>query len=149
MRPRGKRPFLAAPQKRAMPEPPHLEPKDPLRCRLPGFVRRPLGCYRSVRLPASVHHRSWSLDLARRSKATAVLGEVGISRFPRETSAYVLGVSDCAGLWRTSRYRYTQWGLARPLRASASRRKTLTRLNTRPARSSCQRLDVIPTNGSA
>jgi hypothetical protein len=59
----------------------------------------------------------------------------GISRFPREVSPYVLGVSDRAGLWRTSRYRCTRWGLPLLLTASASRSEFLTRLNTRPARS--------------
>jgi len=70
-----------------------------------------------------------------RPKATAALGELGISRFPREVSAYVHGVSDRAGLWHTSRYRCTRWGLPLLLTASASRSEFLTRLNTRPARS--------------
>jgi len=70
-----------------------------------------------------------------RPEATAALGGPGISRFPREVSTYVLGVSDRAGLWHTSRYRCTRWGLPLLLTASASRRKVLTRLNTRPARS--------------
>src|SRR4029077_6308948 len=48
---------------------------------------------------------------------------------------YVLGVSDRAGLWHTSRYRCTRWGLPRSPTASASRSEFLTRLNTRPARS--------------
>jgi hypothetical protein len=63
------------------------------------------------------------------------LGGPGISRFPREVSRYVHGVSDCAGLWCTSRYRRTRWGLPLLLTASASRSVFLTRLNTRPARS--------------
>jgi len=70
-----------------------------------------------------------------RPKATAALGELGISRFPREVSPYVHGVSDRAGLWHTSRYRCTRLRLPLLLTASASRRKFLTRLNTRPARS--------------
>jgi len=70
-----------------------------------------------------------------RPEAPAALGGPGISRFPREVSTYVLGVSDRAGLWHTSRYRCTRWGLPLLLTASASRRKVLTRLNTRPARS--------------
>jgi len=49
-------------------------------------------------------------------------------------SAYVHGISDRAGLWYTSRYRCTRWGLPLSPRASASRRVVLTRLNTRPAR---------------
>src|SRR5438132_11703981 len=107
----------------------------PLRRRLPGIVRGLLRYYRSVRLPRSVRHRRTSLDFPTRPKATAALGGLGISRFPCEVSAYVHGVSDRAGLWRTSRYRRSRWGLPLLLTASASRRKILTRLNTRPARS--------------
>jgi len=70
-----------------------------------------------------------------RPKATATLGGLGISRFPRVVSAYVHEVSDRAGLWHTSRYRCTRWGLPLLLTASASRSEILTRLNTRPARS--------------
>src|SRR5207244_13434943 len=107
----------------------------PLRCRCPGVVRGLRRYYRSVRLPAFVHHRRTSLDFPTRPKATAALGGLGISRFPSEVSAYVHGVSDRAGLWHTSRYRCTRWGLPLLLTASASRRKFLTRLNTLPARS--------------
>src|SRR5882762_5243861 len=107
----------------------------PLRHRLPGVVRGLLRYYRAVRLPRSVRHRRTSLDFPMRPEATAARGGLGISRFPREVSAYVLGVSDRAGLWHTSRYRCTRWGLPLLLTASASRRKDLTRLNTRPARS--------------
>src|SRR4029077_13485791 len=106
-----------------------------LRDRLPGLVRGLLRYFWSVRLPRSVRHRRMSLDFPTRPKATAALGGPGISRFPREVSAYVLGVSDRAGLWRTSRYRCTRWGLPLSPTASASRSKFLTRLNTRPARS--------------
>jgi len=63
-----------------------------------------------------------------RPKATSTLGEPGISRFPREVLPYVLGVSDRAGLWHTSRYRCTRWGLPHLLTASASRSDCLTRL---------------------
>jgi hypothetical protein len=56
-------------------------------------------------------------------------------RFPCEVLAYVLGVSDRAGLCNASRYRRSRWGLPLLLTASASRRKDLMRLNTRPARS--------------
>src|SRR6266568_3621496 len=106
-----------------------------LRHRLPGFVRRLLRYYWSVRLPRSVRHRRTSLDFPMRPKATAALGELGISRFPCEVSAYVHGVSDRAGLWYTSRFRCTRWGLPLLLTASASRSEFLTRLHTRPARS--------------
>src|SRR5882672_1033126 len=54
----------------------------PLRDRLPGFVRRLLRYYRSVRLPLSVRHRRTSLDFPMRPEATAALGGHGISRFP-------------------------------------------------------------------
>src|SRR2546430_10599072 len=107
----------------------------PLRRRLPGLVRGLPRYCRSVRLPKSVRHRRTSLDFPTRPKATAALGELGISRFPSEVSLYVHGVSDRAGLWHTSRYRCTRWGLPLSPTASASRRKVLTRLNTRPARS--------------
>jgi len=46
-----------------------------------------------------------------RPKATAALGEPGISRFPREVLPYVHGVCDRAGLRCTSRYRCIGWGL--------------------------------------
>src|SRR6266478_839013 len=107
----------------------------PLRRRLPGFVRRLPRYCRSVRLPRSVRHRRTSLDFPMRPKATATLGVPGTSRFPNEVSAYVHGVSDRAGLWHTSRYRCTRWGLPYLLTASASRSEFLTRLNTRPVRS--------------
>src|ERR1700732_3009857 len=107
----------------------------PLRCRLPGVVRGLLRYSRSVRLPRSVRHRRTSLDFPMRPEATAAPGGHGISRFPREVSAYVHGVCDRAGLWHTSRYRCTRWGLPLLLTASAARRKKLTRLNTRPVRS--------------
>src|SRR5713101_2395802 len=107
----------------------------PFRNRLPGFVQGLLRFYRAVRLPKSVRHRRTSLDFPMRPTATAALGRPGISRFPREVSPYVLGVSDRAGLWCTSRYRCIRWGLPLSPTASASRRKVLTRLNTRPSRS--------------
>src|SRR6266436_3713270 len=107
----------------------------PLRVRLPGLVRGLLRYYWSVRLPRSVRHRRMSLDFPMRPKATAARGGLGISRFPREVPAYVHGVSDRAGLWHTSRYRCTRWGLPLSPTASASRSNCLTRLYTRPARS--------------
>src|SRR5438876_7408847 len=107
----------------------------PLRVRLSGLVRGLLRYYWSVRLPKSVRHRRMSLDFPMRPKATAARGGLGISRFPREVSAYVQGVSDRAGLWYTSRYRCTRWSLPHTPTASASRSECLSRLNTRPARS--------------
>src|SRR5437667_12203282 len=107
----------------------------PLRDRLPGVVRGLPRYCRAVRLPRFVRHRRASLDFPMRPRATAALGKPGISRFPREVFTYVHGVSDRAGLPCTSRYRCTGWGLPLLLTASASRRKVLTRLNTRPARS--------------
>ncbi len=91
--------------------------------------------YWAVRLPRSVRHRRVSLDFPMRPQATATRGGRGISRFPLEVPAYVHGVSDRAGLPYTSRYRCTRWRLPLSPTASASRRKVLTRLNTRPARS--------------
>jgi hypothetical protein len=105
----------------------------PLRCRLPGIVRGLPRYRRSVRLPRSVRHRRASLDFPMRPRATAALGEPGISRFPFEVLPYVHGVCDRAGLHCTSRYRCTGWGLPHLLTASASRSDYLTRLNTRPA----------------
>src|SRR5437867_4204939 len=107
----------------------------PLRRRWPGIVRRLLRYFRSVRLPRSVRHRRTSLDFPTRPKATSALGELGISRFPREVLPYVHGVSDRAGLKHTSRYQCTRWGLPLSPTASASRRNRLTRLHTRHAQS--------------
>src|ERR1700692_4646677 len=107
----------------------------PLRGRLPGVVRGLLRYSRSVRLPRSVRHRRASLDFPMRPEATSALGELGISRFPREVLPYVHRVCDRAGLRCTSRYRCTRWGLPLAPTASASRSVFLTRLNTRPARS--------------
>src|SRR3984885_3334878 len=107
----------------------------PLRCWLPGIVRGLPRYSRSVRLPRSVRHRRASLDFPMRPRATAALGEPGISRFPFEMLLYVHGVCHRAGLWHTSRYRCTGWGLPHLLTASASRSEFLTRLNTRPAHS--------------
>jgi hypothetical protein len=107
----------------------------PLRDRLSVVVRGLPRYCRAVRLPRSVRHRRASLDFPMRPKATGALGGRGISRFPSEVPAYVHGVSDRAGLWHTSRYRCTRWSLPLSPTASASRRKFLTRLNTRPARS--------------
>ena len=121
----------------------------PLRHRLPGFVRGLLRYYRSVRLPRSVRHRRTSLDFPMRPKATAALGGLGISRFPREVSAYVHGVSDRAGLWHTSRYRCTRWGLPLSPTASASRSKSSYAAEY-PARTfPCQRFDAALASGSA
>src|SRR6266478_5504340 len=63
-----------------------------LRCRLSGVVRELLRYIRSVRLPRSVRHRRTSLDFPMRPEATAAPAGHGISRFPREVSAYVHGV---------------------------------------------------------
>jgi hypothetical protein len=107
----------------------------PFRCRLPGTVRGLRRYSRAVRLPRSVRHRGAFLDVPVRPGATAALGEPGISRFPFEILPYVHGVCDRAGLWHTSRYWCTRWGLPHLLTASASRSNCLTRLNTRPAHS--------------
>jgi len=107
----------------------------PLRDRLPGVVRGLPRYCRAVRLPRFVRHRRASLDFPMRPRATAALGKPGISRLPREVSAYVHGVSDRAGLVHASRYRCTRRSLPHTPTASASRSEFLTRLNTRPARS--------------
>jgi hypothetical protein len=106
-----------------------------LRRRLPGLVRGRRRYYGSVRLPVFVHHRRMPLDFPMRPHTYSVWGERGISRFPREVLSYVHGVCDHAGLWHTSRDRCTRWGLPLSPPASASRRKVLTGLYTRPARS--------------
>jgi len=98
------------------------------------LVRRLRGYYDSVRLPMFVHRQITSLDLLTRS-ARHLADKHRLSRFPREVSPYVHGVSDRAGLWCTSRYRCTRCCLPLSPTASASRSKFLTRLNTRPARS--------------
>jgi hypothetical protein len=110
-------------------EAPHAVPKDA------AIVRGLRRYYRSVRLPRSVRHRRTSLDFPTRPKATADLGGLGISRFPREVSANVHGVSDRAGLWHTSRFRCTRLSFPLLLTPSAPRRKELARPNTRPAHS--------------
>jgi hypothetical protein len=107
----------------------------PLRHWLPSLVQGLRRYCRSVRLPRSVRHRRTSLDFPMRPSATVALGEPGISWFPREALPYVHRVSDRAGLWHTSRYCCIRWGLPHLLTASASRSDSLTRLNTRPARS--------------
>jgi hypothetical protein len=107
----------------------------PLRGRWPGIVRGLLRYCGSVRLPRFVHHRRVSLDFPTRPGTTALPGEPGTSRFPRMVLPRVHGVSDRAGLQCASRYRRAGCGLPLSLTASASRRKDLSRLNTRPARS--------------
>ncbi len=89
--------------------------------------------YGPVRLPAFVHHRRTSSDFPMRPRASSALGERGTSRFPCEMFRYVLGVSDRAGLECASRWRRIRYCLPPLLRASASRRSSFSRLNTRPA----------------
>ena len=112
-----------------------------LRHRLPGFVRGLHRYYRSVRLPAFVHHRRTSSDFPMRPSAGSALGKRGISRFPCKVFRYVRGVCDRAGLGSTLRLRRTRCCLPLLLTASAPRRDDLSRLNTRPAPS--------PVNASA
>src|SRR5258708_7020590 len=108
-------------------------PLHPLRRQLPGLVRGIHRYYRSVRLPAFVHHRRTSSDFPMRPRTSSALGERGTSRFPCEVFRYVLGVCDRAGLESTSRLRCIRWSLPLSPTASASRRICLSRLNTRPA----------------
>jgi hypothetical protein len=70
-----------------------------------------------------------------RPGTTALPGEPGTSRFPRMVLPRVPGVSDRAGLRCALPYRRTECCLPLSPTASASRRKIVTRLNTRPARS--------------
>src|SRR5580700_6253377 len=121
---------LAAARQGAVPEPAFL---GLLRRRLPGLVRRLHRYYRTVRLPVLVHRRRTSLDFPTRPAAPSATGEHRISRFSCDVFRYVHGVSDRAGPGRISRYRCNRWGLPLLLTASASRRMTLSRLNTRPA----------------
>ena len=64
-------------------------------------------------------------------------------------SEYSNGALARAGLRRASPYRRTGCSLPLLLTAPASRRKFLTRLNTRRARSPVQRFDVAFAGGSA
>src|SRR3989449_2251603 len=106
----------------------------PLRGHFSGVVRRLHRYCGPVRLPVSVHHRRMSLDFPTRPEAPSAWGGHGTSRLPRKVFPYVHGVSDRAGPWSTSRCRCTRWGLPLSPTASASRRESLSRLNTRPAR---------------
>ena len=107
----------------------------PLRRRLPGLVRGLRRYYGSVRLPASVHHRRASLDFPMRPAAPSAAGERGISRFSREVFPYMHGVSDRAGSSASRDIDAPGVAFRLLLTASASRSKSLSRLNTRPARS--------------
>src|SRR5216683_2474897 len=75
----------------------------PLRRRLPSLVRGLHRYYRSVRLPAFVHHRRTSSDFPMRPKPSFAMGERGISRFPRKVLRCVLGVCNRAELGNASR----------------------------------------------
>jgi hypothetical protein len=103
----------------------------PLRRRLPGIVRQPHRYYRSVGVPAFVHHRRMSSDFPMRPRASFALGERGTSRFPYEVFRYGLGACDRAGPGGVSLYRRTRCCLPHSPRASASGRINLSRLNTR------------------
>jgi hypothetical protein len=105
-----------------------------LRDRLPSVVRSFHRYYGTVRLPVLVHRRRTSLDFPTRPLVPSTAGEHRTSRFSCEVFPYVHGVSDRAGLDRISRYRCVRWSLPLLLTTSASRRKILSRLNTRPAR---------------
>jgi hypothetical protein len=103
----------------------------PLRRRLPDIVRGLRRYNRSVRLPGSVRHRRTSLDFPTRPKATADLGSPGSRARCLRTCTGSLTARDSG----TSRFRWTRWSFPLLLTPSAPRRKLLTRLNTRPARS--------------
>src|SRR2546425_935276 len=106
----------------------------PLRHRSPGLVRRLRRYYRPVRLPVVVHHRRVSLDFPMRPLTPSVRGDHRPSRFSREVSPGMHGVSDRAELRRVLPWRRAGYGLPLLLTASALRSKCLSRLNTRPAR---------------
>ena len=106
----------------------------PLRHRCSGLVRGLRRYYGPVRLPLSVHRRRTSIDFPTRPATSATAGRPGISRFSREVFPYVHGVSDRAGSACLSRYRDSRCCLPLSFTASAPRRKCLSRLNTRPAR---------------
>src|SRR5690606_28037172 len=99
-----------------------------------GFVRALLRYYGPVRLPVVVRHRRTSLDFPTRPAAPSAVGNHRISRFPRKVFPYVLGVSDRAEPSSVSRCRRHQYCLPTSPTASALRRKLLSRLGTRPAR---------------
>jgi hypothetical protein len=107
----------------------------PLRPQLPRVVRRLRRYCGPVRLPLAVHHRRASVDFPTRPAGPSPTGDQGLSRFSREVYPGMLGVSDRAGLRGVSRYRRPGYGLPPSSTASASRRLSLSRLNTRPARS--------------
>ena len=112
----------------------------PLRRRLSGIVRGLRRYYGPVRLPVSVHHRRVSLDFPTRPATPSAAGGHGISRFSREVFPYMHGGSDRAGFPGISRCRCPGCGLPLSPTASAPRRsarwqRSLSRLNTRPARS--------------
>src|SRR5439155_768954 len=105
-----------------------------VRHRSPSVVRRLRSYYRAVRLPVVVHHRRASLDFPVRPLAPSARGDHELSRFSREVSPYMRGVSDRAGLRSVLRSRHPGYGLPLSPTASASRREVLSRLNARPAR---------------
>src|SRR5690606_35697870 len=101
-----------------------IDVRQERRCAAPG----------PVRLPVVVRHRRTSLDFPTRPAAPSAVGNHRISRFPRKVFPYVLGVSDRAEPSSVSRCRRHQYCLPTSPTASALRRKLLSRLGTRPAR---------------
>jgi hypothetical protein len=132
----GNAAILAAPRQGVMPEPADLKPEHVQRGEIcPGRVllgRIPFGQTPSLH---PLHRRRTSLDFPKRPGTTAFPGEHGTSRFPRKVHPCVHGISGRAGLRCASRYRRAGCCLPLSPTASASRRKVVTRLNTRPARS--------------
>src|SRR6266508_1476013 len=107
----------------------------PLRSWLPSVVRRLRRYNGPVRLPLAGHRQRASVDFLTRPAVPSTVGDQGLSRFSREVCPGMLGVSDRAGLPSASRYRHPGYRLPPSSTASASRRRFLSRLNTRPARS--------------
>jgi len=106
----------------------------PLRHRSRRVVRGLPRYFAAVRLPRSVHRRRLPLGFPTRPTVPLPIGRPWTSRFPCMMFPDVLGVSDRAGLPCVSRSRHTGCGLPRTPTVSAPRRKGVSQLNTRPAR---------------
>ena len=85
--------------------------------------------YGAVRLPATVRCRLASFEFTARTIAPSAMVDRGLSRFPCEELACVLGVLDRAGPVDLSRYRGDPYCLPLALTASASWMSTVSRLN--------------------
>jgi hypothetical protein len=134
---------LTAPRKRAVPEPPYLEPKNPQRVLLPRHAvipnvsthrLQPLPYFGDGFLHASLKFGFHLVQLRLQLFANRLPQhrEPSLAPLSREVSAYVHGVYDRTGIGHTSRYRRTRWGLPLLLTASASRSNCLSTLRRCP-----------------